>query len=255
MLIGEQALGLAGVGAIALAATIGHFAQRVDEIVTGTIYPAICAVRDSSELLFESFVKSNRLALMWGVPFGVGIALFAPDLVEFGIGDRWQPAVGLIQVFGLIAAADQIGFNWDAYFRASDRTRPIAIVSLINMAVFGAVTIPLLFAYGLDGYAAGMAILTAVSLAARTFFLSRLFSHFAFLRHALRAIAPIVPATAAVLGIRLLESGERTISMALGEAVVFIAVAAAATFALERPLIREVASYLRRPRSGELAAA
>jgi len=245
VLIGESAVGLAGVGAIALAATISQFAQRVDAIVTGTIYPAICAVRDNTELLFESFVKSNRLALMWGLPFGVGVALFTPDIVEHGLGERWQPAVGLIQVFGLIAAADQIGFNWDAYFRASGRTRPIAVVSLINMAVFLAVTAPLLVVHGLDGFAVGMAIVTVASIAARSFFLRRLFRGFAVLPYALRAVAPMIPATAAVLAMRLLESGERTAAMAIGEAAVFLAIAAAAMFVLERSLIRESLTYLR----------
>ena len=245
VLFGQAAVGLAGVGAIALAATIGQFAQRVDEIVTATIYPAICAVRDDTELLFESFVKSNRIALMWGMPFGVGIALFAPDVVDFGLGDRWQPAVGLIQVFGLIAAADQIAFNWDAYFRASGKTRPIAAVSLINMAVFLAVTTPLLLTDGLDGYAVGMAILTAASIAGRTFFLSRLFTRFAFLPHAVRAITPVVPAAAAVLLMRVVESGDRTLAMALAEATIFLALTAAATFVFERSLIREVLGYLR----------
>jgi O-antigen/teichoic acid export membrane protein len=245
MLLGEHVVGLAGVGAIALAVTVAQFAHRVDEVVTGTLYPAICRVRDRTDLLLESFVKSNRLALMWGMPFGVALALFAPDIVEFGIGERWEPAVGLIQVFGLMAAADQIGFNWDAYFRARGDTRPIAIVSVINGIVFVAVTAPLLIAYELDGYAAGMAILTAVSLAARTFFLARLFDDFGFLRHAIRAAAPVVPAAAAVLCVRLLESGARSPSIAIAEAAGYLLVVAAATYALERPLIREVLSYLR----------
>ena len=41
----------------------------------------MCAVADRTELLFETFVKSNRLALMWAMPSGLGLALFAPDLV------------------------------------------------------------------------------------------------------------------------------------------------------------------------------
>ena len=57
----------------------------------GTIYPAICAVRDRTELLYESFVKSNRLALMWALPFGVGLTLFADDLVHFVLGDALGP--------------------------------------------------------------------------------------------------------------------------------------------------------------------
>ena len=62
-------------------------------------------MRDRRDLLLESFVKSNRLALMWGFPFGVGVALFGADLVHFVIGDRWAGAIVLIQAFGLMAAA------------------------------------------------------------------------------------------------------------------------------------------------------
>ena len=40
--------------------------------MTNTLYPAICAVRDRKDVLFEAFVKSNRLALMWALPFGFG---------------------------------------------------------------------------------------------------------------------------------------------------------------------------------------
>jgi PST family polysaccharide transporter len=253
VLIGEHAVGLAGVGAIALAVTVSQFARRVDDIVSGTLYPAICAVRDKPDLLFESFVKSNRLALMWGMPFGVAVALFAPDLVEFGLGERWEAAVGLIQVFGLIAAADQLGFNWDSYFRASGRTRPIAVVGAVNAAVFAGVTVPLMLGNGIDGYAAGMAILTAASIAGRAFFLRRMFVRLVFLRHAARAIAPVVPAAAAVLLMRLVE-GDRTLAIAGAEVAAYLAIVAAATFALERPLIRELATYLRRP-GGELAPA
>ena len=70
LLVGEKVLGLAAVGAITLASSVSDYTNRVDQIVTATLYPAICAVRDRRDALFESFVKSNRLALMWGMPFG-----------------------------------------------------------------------------------------------------------------------------------------------------------------------------------------
>jgi lipopolysaccharide exporter len=246
VLVGNEAVGLAGVGAIALAVTVAQFAERVDQIVTTTIYPAICTVRDDLGLLFESFVKSNRLALMWGVPFGVGLALFAPDLVEFGIGDRWRPAVGLIQVFGLIAAANQLGFNWDAYFRARGDTKPIAAVSVVTMLAFLAATVPLLLAHGLDGFAIGMAIVTVVGLFARSFFLTRLFSGFAMLQHAARAIAPTLPAVAAVFAVRLVATGDRSLGLALAELCLYLGVTFAATVLFERSLLREIVSYLRK---------
>lgn len=245
VLVGSHAVGLAGVGAIALAATISQFAERVDGVVTGTLYPAICAVKDRTDLLFESFVKSNRLALMWGMPFGVGLALFATDLVEFGIGERWRPAVLLIQVFGVLAALNQIGFNWDAYFRAREDTRPIAVASLLAAVAFVAVAVPLMVAEGLDGFAWGMAAVGLTTLAARTWFLTRLFDGFDMARHIGRALAPSVPAVAAVLAVRALEPFDRTLVVALGELGLYVLVTALATWAFERALLREALGYLR----------
>src|SRR5581483_2613198 len=69
-------LGLAGAGAVALAGTITAFATRLDDVLGSTLYPAICAIQTRADLLRESFVKANRLALMWAMPFGVSLALF-----------------------------------------------------------------------------------------------------------------------------------------------------------------------------------
>jgi O-antigen/teichoic acid export membrane protein len=254
ILVGNATLGLAGVGAIALAATISQFAQRVDLIVTGTLYPAICAVRDRIELLAESFVKSNRLALMWGMPFGLGVALFAPDLITYGIGERWRSAEVLIQVFGLAAAFNQIGFNWDAYFRALGRTRPVAVVNGVSTAAFLAVAIPFLISDGLDGFAIGMAIVTVVTIAARAWFLRRLFEGFDMARHIARAVLPSIPPVLLVLAVRRAGTFDRTLAVVLGELALYLAVTAATTYLFERSLLRETMSYLRRRPAGGVPA-
>lgn len=256
ILLGEAELGLAGVGAISLASAISVYTDRVDQIVTATLYPAICAVKDRTELLFETFVKSNRLALMWGVPFGAGLALFAADLVEFGIGERWRPAVGLLQVFGLIAAANHIGFNWTAFFRARGETRPIAVANAVVLVAFTASAVPLLLSHGLGGFALGMAITTAVALVVRSLYLVRLFPGFQMARHAARAIAPTIPAASSVLLVRTLDGSPRGLATALGELALYLAVTAAATALFERALLREVLGYLRgAPEPGTAAAA
>ena len=41
-------------------------------------------------------MKSNRVILMWAIPFSVGLALFAGDLVKFVLGEQWESAVGLL---------------------------------------------------------------------------------------------------------------------------------------------------------------
>ena len=246
LLTGTRVLGLSGVGYVTLASQISNYTNKVDQILASTMYPAVCAVRDRRDLLFESFVKSNRLALLWGIPFGVGVALFATDLVHFGIGAHWAPAVPIISVFGLIAAVNHLAYNWDDYFRALGDTKPIAVWGWANLATTLAVTLPLLIVFGLDGFAAGMAANTLVSLVVRVRYLARLFPGFEMLRHTARAIAPTIPAADAVLIMRLLSMHHhRTLAMALVEMASFVVITAVATAALERRLVREVLGYLR----------
>jgi O-antigen/teichoic acid export membrane protein len=238
-------LGLAAAGAVTLAASISQFTDRVDQIVTGTLYPAICAVADDTRKLHESFVKSNRLALIWAVPFGVGLALFGDDLVRFALGEEWKPAVVLIQAFGLIAAANHLGFNWDAYYRARAETRPIGIAAITGAVVFLIVLFPLLHAYDLRGLAYALAVQTGAQLIVRAAYLRRLFAGFGLIRHAARAIAPSVPAVGAVLLLRATESGSRSGGEATLELLVYLVVTTVATLLIERRLLREAIGYVR----------
>ena len=254
LIVGEAKLGLAGVGIIALASTISQYSDRADQAITQTIYPTICAVRDRADLLYEAFVKSNRLALMWGAPFGFGLALFAEDLVQFGIGERWRPGIGLMQAIGVSVAIHQIGFNWDAFYRARADTRPIAIAAAISIVAFLAIGLPLLATEGLRGLAIATLLVEGVNFALRMFFLRRLFPDFRFLRHAGRALLPSLPAVALVAGLRLAFGEEGTVLAALAVFALYVVATLAATALIERRLLREMLAYLRRrPAAGATA--
>jgi O-antigen/teichoic acid export membrane protein len=245
MTVGNYTVGLAGVGAIGLSGTIANFANRVDGIVTGTLYPAICAVKDRVDLLAESFVKSNRLALIWGMPFGLGLTLFAPDIVKYVLGEKWDATRGLLQVFGVTTAVTQIGFNWTAYHRAIGNTRPIAANSIAALVAFFSVGIPGMILWGLTGYALGVVAMTVTALVVRGYYLARLFSGFQILRHAMRAVTPSIPAVMVVLAARLVEPDGRPAGVVIAELVLYAFTTLLATWILERQLLREAVGYLR----------
>jgi lipopolysaccharide exporter len=247
-------LGLAAVGAVALCANITSFTSRVDDLVSGTLYPAVCAVQDNLVLLRESFVKSNRLALMWAMPFGCGLALFAHDLIHFGLGDKWLPAVTLLQITGVVAALGHIAFNWDDYLRARSNTRPIAVTGIFAALAFVATGIPLILLLGLKGLAIGTGIQALVALGFRAYYMSNIFQGFVFVRHAMRAMLPTIPAVAAVLAMRPFESRQRPLGIALVEVAVYAVVTAVMTWAFERTLIREAIGYVVQFKRGPLAA-
>jgi O-antigen/teichoic acid export membrane protein len=244
--VAARAIGTAAVGAISLSTTISGYTKRVDDIVTDTLYPAICAVKDRTDLLFESFSKSNRLALLWGFPVGIGLALFAEDLIRYVFGADWLLAVTMLQVLGVTAAVDQIGFNWTAYARARAETRPMAISAGVFMVVMIASGIPLVQSEGVNGYAIALAAATAATMAVRLTYLVRLFPAFRLLSHISRAIVPTIPAALLVLAGRAVIGGHRGPGRAVAEAAAFLAVVAVGTLLTERALLREAIGYLRR---------
>ncbi len=242
-------VGLAATGALALSNNITAFTERVDNLVTGTLYPAICAMKDHLALLEESFVKSNQLALIWALPFGTAVTLFADSLVHYVIGDKWAAAIPLLHVMGVVAAVGQIAFNWDAYMRALGRTRPMAVAGAVTLVSFLVAGVPLIYAYGLKGVAYGLAVQMVAHVSCRAYFLNRLFDGFGFLAHALRAATPTVIATAVLLGTRALEDAPSTPASAVVELTLYGALIVGGTWLLERRLLREALSYVLARRS------
>jgi PST family polysaccharide transporter len=245
LIVANRTVGLAGVGAIALAGSVATFADRVDGIVSSAIYPAVCRVAGRTKVLHEAFVKSNRLILMWAIPFGVGLSLFAGDLVEFVLGERWAPAEDLLIGLGLTAAFGQIAYNWSIFMRAVNNTKPMMYASLISLASFFVVMVPALVWFDLIGYVIGFAAVTVIQLAVRGWYMSRLFPGFGIMRHLFRAIAPTAPAAGLVLLVRFVGPGDRTLPQAAGELALYIAATIAFTLLFERALLREIAGYVR----------
>jgi PST family polysaccharide transporter len=244
LLVANHTVGLAGVGAIGLAGSIATFADRVDGIVSSAVYPAICRVADRTQLLHEAFVKSNRVILMWAIPFGTGLALFAGDLITFVLGERWEPAEELLIGLGLIAGFSQIAYNWAIFMRAVNNTKPMMYASFISLASFFVVMVPALVTLDLIGYVVGFAAVTVIQLVVRGHYLRRLFPGFGIMRHLVRAIAPTVPAAGLVLLARLIGPGDRTLPQSAGELALYCVATIAFTMLFERVLLREILGYL-----------
>jgi len=238
--------GLAAAGWITLAATLTRYADRADQIVATTIYPAIVRVRDRVAVLEELFAKSNRLTLMWAFPFGAGLALFGSDLVGFVLGDEWEPAVVLIGGLAIATALQQLGYNWFAFYRARGESRPQAVESAWFAGSFAALVVPATLAWGSWGFVAGRLACTACVLAVRRRYVLRLLPGARLGAIALRAALPVLAASVPVLVLRVaLWGGERPLSQALAELALWLAGLVLATRRLEAGLLGELWGYLR----------
>jgi O-antigen/teichoic acid export membrane protein len=242
-LVGSHAIGVAGLGAFTLAGNLVQFTDQADTIVTATLYPAICAVKDRRALLSEIFVKSNRVSLMWAVPFGIGLTLFAPDLVRFAFGQRWVPAVGVLQVLGAVTAVHHVGYNWWAFVKARGLTWPIAAAGVAQSAVTAGAAVPLMYSHGVIGLAYAFAIGEVVGLLIRGVVMARFFEGVSILSHLARAFAPTAVAAIPVLVLRA-SHPDHGLAAAILMFSLYAATTVAATWALEGPLVREAVGYM-----------
>lgn len=255
LLVATRSVGLAAVGALGLAASYATFSDKVNAIVSQTIYPAVCRVADRRDALMEAFIKSNRVGLMWGIAFGAGLGLFADDLVNFVLGEKWDSASSLLAAFGLLCGLGQIAVNWTIFMRALDDTKPLFIAALVNVAVFATVMVPATLTLGVTGYMVGFGVGILTQVLVRTYFMRKFLGSFNLLRHTWRALAPQIPAVLLVLGVRAVSGGERTVTHVLGELALYAAASVAFTYLSERKLINELFGYMRRRRPASPAPA
>jgi O-antigen/teichoic acid export membrane protein len=238
--------GLAAAGYITLAATLTRYIDRADQIITATIYPAICAIQNQREALQELYLKSNRATLMWVLPYAAGIVLFAPDLVSFVLGDQWAPAVVLLQGLAIVGAITQLGFNWFSFFRAHGQTRPPAVEALAGMAAFLAFAVPGLLLDGFHGFVYGRIGAALVALAVRGVYMRGMLGGVRYRALLTPTLLPLVLACGVSLALRaVLWGGHRTLAQALAELVLFVAVYAVTAVRRERPLLDELLGALR----------
>jgi O-antigen/teichoic acid export membrane protein len=241
--------GLLAAGYITLAVTLTRYADRADQIIATTIYPAICVVRDQVGTLREIFVTSNRVALMWVLPFCAGFILFAPDLVRFVLGDKWRPAIPLLQGLAGAGAIQQLGYNWFSFYRARGDSSRQAVEAAVTTAAFLGLAVPALLLWGSWGFIGGRLAGAVLVLGVRRHYVRRLLG-VELLTLGLRGTAPIAAATGLVLVLRAVAwSGPRSFPQALVEVVLFLAASATLTWAAERGLVMELVAQLRARRA------
>lgn len=127
-------------------------------IVSNALFPAYSKVQNDLKTLQKGFLLTLRYIALYTVPVGVGIIILTPELVKVVFGDRWIPAIPVMQAISLYAVIYSLSFNSGDIYKATGRPDIINKLGLINLAV----AIPLLWlASGYDIYRVALAQIAA----------------------------------------------------------------------------------------------
>lgn len=102
LLIGTL-LGTLQLGYYAVAAKIPEMViANFTIVLTSVIFPAFSKVKNDTELLTKGFLATTKYTAYVTVPAGIGMAAVAPELVRLFYGEKWEPAILLLQVLSLL---------------------------------------------------------------------------------------------------------------------------------------------------------
>jgi glycosyltransferase involved in cell wall biosynthesis/O-antigen/teichoic acid export membrane protein len=246
-------IGISALGYFALSQALAQRAFRLDALIGQTIFPVLCRAPDDLEGQRRAFTVTNRITVMWAGPIGFGLAIFAPDLVRFILGPKWEPAVALFVAQGFAVAVGSIGYSWDVFFRARAETRPTLIISAIGTAWVFLILLPVVVLGGLKGAAWAIATMGPIAVFARQGMMRRLFPGLNLFLNARREFLASGTAALLTLGLRWAVGPPTALLWFAVFVVLFLALSALMFVMVDRELLRWlikelVASATQQPR-------
>lgn len=242
--LGDESLGYYSVGFrlpdLAVMSVCYAFSQ--------TLFPVFSRLRSAGAELPRAFLAGMQSLTLATLPLGIGIAVVAPDAVEVLFGPRWASAAPVVRLLALYAVARTVGFVAGDLCKATDRTRVLVGLALIEVPI-AVVALNWSTRWGIEGVA-GMQLAIAGSVLAVEFVLAARISGV----RAPAILGALGPAVAGAAGTGALAAAARLwLEEAPAPVRLGTAVAAgtlgfvAAVLAVARPALREMLAVLRRP--------
>jgi PST family polysaccharide transporter len=130
-------------------------------IVSNALFPAYARLQNDLDALRKGFLLTLRYIAIYTVPVGVGLFLITPEIVDVLFGQKWAPAIPVMQAISLYAVIYSLSFNAGDIYKAIGRPDLMNILGLFKLGV----VIPLLWvAGGYNIYYVGLAQVAAHSI-------------------------------------------------------------------------------------------
>jgi len=114
-------------------ATLGHYTvgsniaqmptRETTAPLTNVIFPAFSNMRADRARLARAYQRAQRFVTAIALPAGFGAALIADPLIRLTMGDKWQPAIFVVQVLASVFALQTLGSLSQPLYMAQGETR------------------------------------------------------------------------------------------------------------------------------------
>lgn len=145
-------LGMEALGFYTIAYTISNLpATQITHLVGRVMFPAYSKLQDDQDALRHAYLKTLKYVSMLSVPAAFGIFVIAPDFVSVVLGEKWMPAVPVLQVLCFFGLSRSIAATTGSIFQATGRPEILLKTSFLQLIAMLLLIYPLVIRYGIVG--------------------------------------------------------------------------------------------------------
>jgi len=159
-------------------------------MVSSVLFPAFSKVQDSTDKLEYAFSMSNKYLAIISVPIGMGMCVFAPQIIHYLYTDKWVPAIPVLRVFA-IAFMFRVatGYNWTLLPISRGRTKVIMYANLLGTIIMFSMGLCFIKRYGpLGGAMVNLANVLTTTMAFRYYVIKRELGDLSYLKQVWKPI-------------------------------------------------------------------
>ena len=172
-LIVGRMLGTAALGFYGLAYRVPELFITMTVWIVGKVaFPTYARLREDPPALQRAFLVTLRFLSLLTVPAGVGLAVLAKPLVTVFYGEKWAPAIPVLQALALAGSLRSLSSHAGDVYKATGRPGILVAVglaravALVPALIFGA-------RFGIAGVAVAQMVVTGISTLAGLFIAGR----------------------------------------------------------------------------------
>ncbi len=123
--------------------------------LTQTIFPTFASIRNDPPRLAAAYQRVQALVTAIALPAGIGVATIAEPLIRLALGDKWLPAVFIIQALASVFALQTLGSLVGPLGMAKGETRLLFMRDTQMFLVRVPVILLAMIFYGMPGVIVG----------------------------------------------------------------------------------------------------
>lgn len=109
--------------------------QNISYVVTPVMHPILADYQNDITIQREKYISLVRWLALIGFPLSVFLFFSAKELIILFFGDQWLPSVPIFQILSLTVWCQIIGSTTGIVFQATNQTKKMFYVGLVNTLV------------------------------------------------------------------------------------------------------------------------